>query len=399
MSETVRKFLWVEPIDMDHFEGWLEDMARKGLHYHHSGPLFVHFRRGEPEAVRFRLEPAGSLGSRESQNYCRSLGWERLGEIGRDLELYRNADPEAPDLHTDPVVRSYGLEQLAKLIKRRAVVIALCLAVFVAAVLSPLFLLDFPVELFLTGSATVLFSLVLEVLAMASSLRAFASFFALRRRLREGVPSRRDGSWRRVAVFNMALAALTGALLLFCAWSLTVSFDGGWEGALDAVAEPYPILELGELEDNPALETDPSSVAVELFGYDRDNSVRYSRYPLLSEMYEVEQHLTDGGEYDPSLTMEWYRLSLPCLASPLLEELVYRYTEHNYFPDEYIVSEPALPGFDRAVLAEDRQWGHHQKLFLQAGNVVVCLRYYGDQDLTARPELLEELAAWRPSPG
>ena len=205
MSETVRKFLWVEPIDMDHFEGWLEDMARKGLHYHHSGPLFVHFRRGEPGDVRFRLEPAGSLWSRESQNYCRSLGWERLGEIGRDLELYRNADPEAPDLHTDPVVRSYGLEQLAKLIKRRAVVIALCLAVFVAAVLSPLFLLDFPVESFLTGSATVLFALVLEVLAMASSLRALASFFALRRRLREGVPSRRDGSWRRVAAFNMAL--------------------------------------------------------------------------------------------------------------------------------------------------------------------------------------------------
>ena len=393
MSETVRKFLWVEPIDMDHFEGWLEDMARKGLHYDHSGSLFVHFRRGEPEAVRFRLEPAGSLWSRESQNYCHSLGWERLGEIGRDLELYRNADPEAPDLHTDPVVRSYGLEQLAKLIKRRAVVIALCLAVFVAAVLSPLFLLDFPVELFLTGSATVLFSLVLEVLAMASSLRALASFFALRRRLREGVSSRRDGSWRRVAAFNMALAALTGALLLFCAWSLTVSFDGGWEGELDAVAEPYPILELGELEDNPALEADPSSVAVELFGYDRDNSVRYRRYPLLSEVYEVEQHLTDGGEYDPSLTMEWYRLSLPCLASPLLDDLITRYSDLRYAPEHYTVTEPELPGFDRAVLVQDNRWPG-QDLFLQAGNVVIYLDYSGAQDLTGCPELLARLAAF-----
>ena len=33
-----------------------------------------------------------------------------------------------------------------------------------------------------------------------------------------------------------------------------------------------------------------------------------------------------------------------------------------------------------------------QKLFLQAGNVVIYLDYSGTQDLTARPELLAALA-------
>ena len=35
MSDTVHRFLLVEPADMDRFEGWLEDMARRGLHYRH----------------------------------------------------------------------------------------------------------------------------------------------------------------------------------------------------------------------------------------------------------------------------------------------------------------------------------------------------------------------------
>ena len=38
-----------------------------------------------------------------------------------------------------------------------------------------------------------------------------------------------------------------------------------------------------------------------------------------------------------------------------------------------------------------------QELFLQAGNVVIYLDYSGTQELTGRPDLLTELAAWRPS--
>ena len=117
MSDTVHRFLLVEPADMDRFEGWLEDMAHRGLHYRHSGVFFVHFRRGEPSSVRYRLEPMGSLWSRESQDYCRALGRDRLGQVGRDFELYRNPDPDAPELHTDPVVRACGLERVSKTLR------------------------------------------------------------------------------------------------------------------------------------------------------------------------------------------------------------------------------------------------------------------------------------------
>ena len=146
-------------------------------------------------------------------------------------------------------------------------------------------------------------------------------------------------------------------------------------------------------EDNPVLEAVPSPITLEIFGYDSHNYIRRNWSLLAPRQYEVDQRLTDGGDYEPRLDMEWYRLSLPFLASPLLDELVYRYTEYHYFPEEYTVSEITLPGFDRAVLAQDNEWPG-QRLFLQAGNVVIYLNYSGMQDLTGHPELLARLAAF-----
>ena len=114
---------------------------------------------------------------------------------------------------------------------------------------------------------------------------------------------------------------------------------------------------------------------------------------MAPEQYEITQWLTDGRDYEPRLVTYWYRLSLPFLASPLLDELVYQYTQYNYFPEEYDVEDISLPGFDRAVLATDTQWPG-QRLFLQKGNVVIYLSYSGNQDLTSRPDLLEELTAF-----
>ena len=91
----------------------------------------------------------------------------------------------------------------------------------------------------MSGSALSLFPLVLELLGIAAALRSFAAFFTIRRRLRRGVPSRRDGSWRWVASFNIALLSLAGAFLLFSIWFFCASFtNDGWEGELDLVSEP-----------------------------------------------------------------------------------------------------------------------------------------------------------------
>ena len=394
MKDTVRKYMRLIPIDMDHFEGWLESMAQKGLFFERTWAMGIVFRRGEPADLRYRLDPAGDLWTQENRDYCKALGWEYVGNLGKYFDLYVNRDPEAPELHTDPVVQSYALEQVAKRARRTCILLTALTLVMLAASLLPFFLLSAPTLTWLVESPTSgnLFVILLDLLSTAMTIQAYLSFFRLRRRLEEGVPPRRDGSWKSTVRWHRVLNGTILALAVVYATVLVVTTSRSWEGQLDGLNKPVPALSLTELEGNPNLE--PLVDGRWTDGQDRNNYVSFTCTPVAPEQYEIIQELTDGEDYEPRLVTRWYRLSLPFLASPLLDELIYQYTAYNYFPDEYDVEEVNLPGFDRAVLATDTQWPG-QRLFLQKDNVVVYLSYSGNQDLTSRPELLEELTAFQ----
>ena len=393
MRNTVYKLIPVDFVDVDRFEGWAEDMARRGLYLHHLTPfLFAAFQRGEPAPVRYRLEPRGSFWSRESQNYCRSLGWEFVFHVGRWFDLYRNDDPEAPELHTDPVVHSYALDRISRSLRILTAVLVLCFVGELAALLLPYLLSETPVLLLLDVSVIATLSILVLLLLLWVEFRSLGSFFRLRRRLREGIVPGRQ-SWRSSARWYFGLLLFDLVLLAALIASPLVLRSVEWEGELATAERPFPILELRELEGDPALEAVPSPITLEIFGYDSHNYVRRNWSLLAPGQYEVDQRLTGSGDYEPRLDMLWYRLSLPCLASPLLDDLITRYSDLRYAPEHYTVTEPELPGFDRAVLVQDNRWPG-QELFLQAGNVVIYLDYSGAQDLTGRPELLARLAAF-----
>ena len=393
MRNTVYKLIPVDFVDVDRFEGWAEDMARRGLYLHHLTPfLFAAFQRGEPAPVRYRLEPRGSFWSRESQNYCRSLRWEFVCQVGRWFDLYRNDDPEAPELHTDPVVHSYALDRISRSLRILTAVLVLCFVGELAALLLPYLLSETPVLLLLDVSGISTLSMLVLFLLLGVEFRSLGSFFRLRRRLREGIVPGRQ-SWRSSARWYFGLLLFDLVLLAALIASPLVLRSVEWEGELATAERPFPILELRELEGDPALEAVPSPITLEIFGYDSHNYVRRNWSLLAPGQYEVDQHLTGSGDYEPRLDMLWYRLSLPCLASPLLDDLITRYSDLRYAPEHYTVTEPELPGFDRAVLVQDNRWPG-QELFLQAGNVVIYLDYSGAQDLTGRPELLARLAAF-----
>ena len=393
MKDTVRKWMRLDPIDMDHFEGWLEAMAQKGLFFERTWALGIVFRRGEPADLRYRLNPAGNLWGRENRDYCKSLGWEYAGNTGKYFDLYVNRHPAAPELDTDPVVQSYALEQIAKKVKRTCIALTLLTLVMLVLIFLPFFLLSAPILYYLVENPAggSLLYLVLEILSTYMTLRSYGAFFRLRRRLKEGMPPQRDGSWKRVTHRQRVLSWIVWALCIFYSGTLVLTTFRAWEGQLDGLNKPVPVLSLTELENDPALEPLVDDSWDD--GQDRNNYVSFTSTQVAPEQYEITQWLTDGRDYEPRLVTYWYRLSLPFLASPLLDELVYQYTQYNYFPEEYDVEDISLPGFDRAVLATDTQWPG-QRLFLQKGNVVIYLSYSGNQDLTSRPDLLEELTAF-----
>ena len=155
-----------------------------------------------------------------------------------------------------------------------------------------------------------------------------------------------------------------------------------------AYARHFPAA-LEELEGRPRLEAAPSVWSVERRGVDLDNYVRFDWSVLAPEQYEVERNMADG-DYETSFRLDWYRLSLPALAEPFARDLFSRQTFYGEIPERYTVAPLDVPDTDAVLITEEGGFG--QDVLLCRGTVVFYLRYYGDQELSAHPELLAELA-------
>lgn len=109
--------------DMEGIQTWLEDLATEGLFFVPEGRTLTvfSFRRGAPQKVRYRLEAVAPRGlwsasdgpDREMRETFAQMGWEYLDYFG-SFHIYRCADPQAPELNTDPTVQAATLQSLKK---------------------------------------------------------------------------------------------------------------------------------------------------------------------------------------------------------------------------------------------------------------------------------------------
>ena len=378
MSDRVYRVKWIDPVEMDRFESWLEHMAGKGLFFERAGFWCYTFRRGAPAEARYRLETAGRLGDGERLEYCRALGWELQGPVGERFDLFRCDDPSAPELNTDPVVQGEGLARVAEQVKWHCVLLAALTLLLLAVVLLPFSLPSWPCPVLslvrgpLWGRFAPFF---MNLLTLGWTFRACGAFFRLRRRLRKGEAPRRTDSWRAARrAWWVHTAVLVGVFALYLGVTVC-TFALSRHGTPAELDRPVPLLPLAEAEGDADLEVTAEA--------------RYDWSPFAPEQYWVEQQAAGGD--GARLSCSWYRLSLPRLASPLLDDLM---EQHRRFchGDGSVTFEPlSLPGFDQAAVERDCAAGE-QQLFLQKGSVVIALSYSGRQDLTRQPELLEELA-------
>lgn len=220
--------------DIAGMESWLEDMAAKGLFLDKDGLFlgFATFVRSQPEQLRFRLEATDTSGGMFSSTndpedgaieMHHQMGWDYRGRWGQ-FHIYATADPDAPELHTDPRVQALTIQALNKFQR-----------IELLNILEHFFILYFFHGSFFF-SLTAAWGLGLTVLAVGWLL-AFpvkhmihmAQMVQLKRRLNRGIPMchRADWkhrSWRRytslaadwiigivlvIAVLNMESANIT----------------------------------------------------------------------------------------------------------------------------------------------------------------------------------------------
>ena len=99
--------------DVAAHQAWLEDEAAKGnILRSHSG-FYACFEKGEPKAVRYRMEPKMRKGEDfpdiDRKEVYASLGWDYVTS-NANFHIWCCEDPAAPELNTDPQVQAeaYG---------------------------------------------------------------------------------------------------------------------------------------------------------------------------------------------------------------------------------------------------------------------------------------------------
>ena len=114
----VRKWLPVPPYDLPGMEGWLEEMAGKGLYLERLKSWTARFRRGKPRPLRFRIQPCCGrerefLLQKPPEDLVElfaSFGWQCEGWASSSLVLFSTDDPEAPEPNPDPQTLELALE-------------------------------------------------------------------------------------------------------------------------------------------------------------------------------------------------------------------------------------------------------------------------------------------------
>ena len=111
MIKTVWRITPVNGYDIPGLEGWLEKQAAKGLVFSMTVGPFTLFRRGEPAALRFHLEPSPDKPDRtdpELNALYEEAGWRYLGLFRSSFAVFATEGLES-QAHTDPEVWSYVL--------------------------------------------------------------------------------------------------------------------------------------------------------------------------------------------------------------------------------------------------------------------------------------------------
>lgn len=398
-TRLVPRFGSVDILILPQFESWLADHAAHGRFYRKHDLLFLWFQRGEPKAVRYRLDvisPLSPTPDEEKRARAEELGWQYVDRLG-SFSLYAADDPNLPEFHTDPVTQSYTMDTLARKLKRNLILLPILLVMAVALFLAYFFVSP-PTVLDLVEGGGGLFlplSMLLEFFCIGSVLIQSVYFLSLRKKLRAGLSIEHRAPYRAKSIFNFTLVLLSLLIATFSIYCTVRFTASGQEWSITA-EQPAPIaFDLTVLETDPAFSFFPQSMQE----YNQANYARSRWTPAAPKQYFI--HQTGGvGEHWPdgrrrpsaSLSLDYYEIAFPALVTPFFDALVEQQSEWMGQSD-YTRHDLSASGFDRALLLT-QNGGDRQVLLATQGNRVVLVDYSGEAKLADQlPTLISAMAA------
>lgn len=385
--QTVRRLAPCPPYDVEACESWLGDMAEQGLMLERWTVIFeARFRRETPRPVRYRLTAARLKGTllfnhpdAGEQELYEEAGWHFVCRQG-EFYIYACDDPAAPELHTDPAVQAMSL----KMACRSAVFSFVGWAIVIALRSSELFsgdgflvLVEYPLTALVFAFSHLWFAL--------TSLQNLFCIFALRRKLKRGLPPDHHKNWRWSAPLHRCANGLWRLafpfliVLLFC-----VIFRPDRSAYLRNTEERKDALPFATMEDLAEGTFMPDEER-----YQYSELRRSLLAPTIWEYGESGQIVQDGrAVLDAYMTVDYYDTRLPLLAQLLAPAL---HGQEELLADVPLTA-PELPDMDAVYFYGSESGAFWQLILVQDSRVVSVLMtaMHGEETFV---ELIPRIAA------
>ena len=378
-DKTVFRLAPCPSFDVAGTEQWLEDMSRQGLHLSREGffGLLVTFEKGQPKAVRYRLEASAEgtsmwtkhdgYPSPSSMELHEALGWEYISNRG-EFHIFRTEDPKAPETDTDPNVRALALEKVKARLKSSCVSLVLWTVLYPAIVFRGTFFLT-ALEL---GTWSFLAGLLLILWGLVDAVRRVILLKRMQRQLREtGQLEKSSRSGRSMALYYGKRAVKAVLIVLWFGHLFFYLSDTAMDSRRVPLSQYQSLIPFATIEDFAGGDVVSRREIMTGMGFNTILERSDVLAPRCIDYWESSGITTeDGSSISGGLTVDYFEARTDWLAKALASELHRRDRwEKNYTPLDV-----SVPGVDFAVVY--RNDIHFPTVILRKGNIVLRGYFY-----------------------
>ena len=378
MGKLVKRLLFDDLYAIGRNESWFSDMAKKGLHLKKFGRIFVYFEKGEPKETKYRIDYLKGAPSLEQLDVYHNCGWDIVTNSGYFCVFSADEKLCTTELHTDPIEQGFTLSDFNKRLKLNSIIISIAMVLFFGMMFSVYFFNDEPFLFMIKGLFVQQMLLVIvELYVFYSVIRNYVVIRNLKKSLLQGKEINHKEDYRKARMTGGILVGLYLPIALFTIFIPFVDIAKSKEYTLPETNINLPIIRLADIEQNPKLMRE---TGYNYNGNDVDwlNEVRYDWSLLAPVQYEIHEHgIIEGemwgdgsGEYSPSITTRYYKLTFGSMAENLTADLINRYAYRDNMEVEAIDNMES----GKMYIVEDNT---KKQIFAYSDNEVVHVTYYG----------------------
>lgn len=380
--------------DIAQVEAYLAHMAERGL-FLKKIILFGIFERGKGEKTKYHVEPIGEAEGKPTEELLlqfEAAGWEYICVISNIFYVFKAVGAETKGIPGNATVVEMGLNKARARCRTRLVY---SLLYFLMSTGFFVYFCFFNEDFFYQAikNRCLLFIFGTSIFGY-NAIREYKNMRMLQRYLKIGGKNSQEGAY--IPNYKVCFCNIVSVLLwLFACFILIYSHLASWEMNLADYHGEKPVISLSTIETNPNLQLENSFIPKEF----SKNTISYAWTELAPEIYEIQESgVIEGqtwkestGVYDPEIDTKVYKLRFQFLVSPFLKETVK--SQMDLFSFQHIqckVIEDTK--FDQAYYCFS---DGYQCIFASVGKKVICVYYYGYEDLYKySEEIYEKLNAF-----